>query len=495
MARFCTTEDVERYRELLLDVGVVIELPSEKAYRDLCNRLADPKRYPNEAMRNLVAQSFFYLESQDRYFLALPPDKEILSEVRTAIGADRDHWRLSDSVTEAAKEAGIKLPGGMCVRSPCGGDAEVSPTEVDAARLLVGTPKARVRRPHPNWPLVVSYGLGVDSTALLVGLAQLVKEGRDEFRPEIILFADVGGEKDETYAYLAKFNRWLDSVGFPKVQIVAWATEHTAKGYGSARTLEQQCLINQTMPSISASKFGSSKCSVLWKQDVMNRWMELESGLLEQIRGEGWITEHGSKIVKAIGYDATETNRAKKGTFRVDQELMSLKDKGRKPIYDYWYPLQEWKWSRARCIAEIEAEIGSAPPKSSCFFCGAMTKPEIKALPKDLLMRALLIEAVANHGRHRAVQNWGLGVRDGPTRPGKWIDFAREEGLVTAADLAKLERQVETVLAAAPDGKGGEVGAQEAMKRIPAFSDVRGFRGRRLPIWDRGAILSETEPS
>ena len=492
MARFCTTDDIERYRELLLDAGVVIELPSEKAYKDLCKRLVDPQRYPNEAMRNLVANGFFWLEDQDRYFLVLPPDKKVLAEVRSAIAADPDWGKVADEVTVAAEGAGIELPETTCVRSPCG-DAEVAAAELEAARLLVGTPKKKAKRPHPQWPLVVSYGLGVDSTALLVGLAQLVREGREEFRPDIILFADVGSEKDETYAYLARFNRWLESVGFPKVQIVAWATEHTAKGYGAARTLEQQCLINQTMPSISASKFGSSKCSVLWKQDVMNRWMELESGLLEQVRGEGWTTKHGGKIVKAIGYDATEINRAKKGTFRVDQELRSLEEKGRGPLYEYYYPLQEFGWDRARCIAEIEAEIGSAPPKSSCTFCGAMTKPEIAALPKDDLMRALLIEAVANRGRHSAVQSWGLGVRDGPTRPGKWIDFAREEGLVTAADLAKLERQVQVVLDAAPDGKGGEVGAQEAMKRIPAFADVRGFRGRRLPMWDRGAIL-EAEP-
>jgi 3'-phosphoadenosine 5'-phosphosulfate sulfotransferase (PAPS reductase)/FAD synthetase len=50
-------------------------------------------------------------------------------------------------------------------------------------------------RPHPDWPLVVAYGLGVNSTALLV---EFVKQG---IRPDLILFADTGGEKPETYAY------------------------------------------------------------------------------------------------------------------------------------------------------------------------------------------------------------------------------------------------------------------------------------------------------
>ena len=36
---------------------------------------------------------------------------------------------------------------------------------------------------------MVAYGLGVDSTAMLIGLAQR------GIRPDLILFADVGGEK------------------------------------------------------------------------------------------------------------------------------------------------------------------------------------------------------------------------------------------------------------------------------------------------------------
>jgi 3'-phosphoadenosine 5'-phosphosulfate sulfotransferase (PAPS reductase)/FAD synthetase len=44
-------------------------------------------------------------------------------------------------------------------------------------------------------PLAVAYGAGVDSTALLVGF---VRRG---VRPAYILFADTGGEKEETLAF------------------------------------------------------------------------------------------------------------------------------------------------------------------------------------------------------------------------------------------------------------------------------------------------------
>lgn len=60
-------------------------------------------------------------------------------------------------------------------------------------------------------PLVVAYGGGVDSTAMLVGMARIcrvaasmLKDARlvDEWRPDAITFADPGAEHPETYAFL-----------------------------------------------------------------------------------------------------------------------------------------------------------------------------------------------------------------------------------------------------------------------------------------------------
>jgi hypothetical protein len=47
-------------------------------------------------------------------------------------------------------------------------------------------------------PLVVAYGGGVDSTAMLVGFKQR------GVRPNLILMADPGSEKDETYQYFRR---------------------------------------------------------------------------------------------------------------------------------------------------------------------------------------------------------------------------------------------------------------------------------------------------
>src|SRR5690242_7312213 len=61
-------------------------------------------------------------------------------------------------------------------------------------------------RPHPDWPLVVAYGLGVNSTAMLVEFA------RRSITLNLILFADTGGEKPETCAYMPTIQRYLAGV-------------------------------------------------------------------------------------------------------------------------------------------------------------------------------------------------------------------------------------------------------------------------------------------
>ena len=53
-------------------------------------------------------------------------------------------------------------------------------------------------------PLAVAYGAGIDSTALLVGFADR------GIRPAYILFADTGGEKAETLAFLPVMEAYLN---------------------------------------------------------------------------------------------------------------------------------------------------------------------------------------------------------------------------------------------------------------------------------------------
>src|ERR1700722_16317369 len=111
-------------------------------------------------------------------------------------------------------------------------------------------------RPYPDCPLVVAYGLGVNSTAMLVEFACR------KIRPDLILFADTGGEKPETYAYLRVIRPFLSQVGFPDVPVVRYRPTRAVY-----HTLELQCLHTKTLPSLA---YGGKSCSLKYKRSVQD---------------------------------------------------------------------------------------------------------------------------------------------------------------------------------------------------------------------------------
>src|SRR5713101_5882785 len=100
-------------------------------------------------------------------------------------------------------------------------------------------------------PLAVAYGAGVDSTALLVGF---VRRG---IRPAYILFADTGGEKEETLSFRPVMEAYLRQAGFPGITVVRYVPRDF-KHWPPYHTLEENCLTNGTLPSLA---FGFKSCS------------------------------------------------------------------------------------------------------------------------------------------------------------------------------------------------------------------------------------------
>src|SRR5687767_6389088 len=107
---------------------------------------------------------------------------------------------------------------------------------------------------------IVSYGGGVDSTAMLIGLKQR------GIKVDWIMFSDTGGEHPETYAYIQYFNLWLKKNGFPEITIVRYRTKE-----GEEITLEQDILNNQTLPAIA---FGWKTCSQKFKILPVDRFLK-----------------------------------------------------------------------------------------------------------------------------------------------------------------------------------------------------------------------------
>jgi hypothetical protein len=203
--------------------------------------------------------------------------------------------------------------------------------------------------------LIVSWGGGVNSTAMLVGLRE-----RGEF-PNSILFADPGSENPDTYAYLNTTNRWLASVGFPNIV--------TVQNDGQYRTLENECLSKHTLPSIA---FGFKSCSDKYKRRPQTKWLKERYGDL-------------SALTLCIGFDADEPHRAENGAAASD-------------AYARRFPLIEWGWGREECIRAIRRAGLPVPPKSACFFCPSSSKHEVRRLAReypDLMARALLMETNA----------------------------------------------------------------------------------------------------
>jgi len=245
---------------------------------------------------------------------------------------------------------------------------------------------------------VVSYGMGLDSTAMLVLMA------RAGIRPDLIIFSDTGGETPETYAYLDVINAWLREQGFPTVTVVQY--EPTRAPY---TTLEGKCIENQTLPSLA---FGGHSCALVFKRDVMVKYLK---GL--NIEGP---------IEKFIGYDDSKADRRRRAksdrvTDKLRLKVVARAEQGRAPLADQWeanrcsfrYLLQEQGLERPALAAIIEAAGLPVPDKSACFFCPATKPSEVVALKlkhPDLYERAVAMERGARDGRHGLQTKAGLGM-------------------------------------------------------------------------------------
>lgn len=211
---------------------------------------------------------------------------------------------------------------------------------------------------RPVRPFCVAYGMGVDSTAMLVELSRLYRDGDTSARPDLITFADTGDEKDATYAYQPVMDEFLRSVGFPAITVVKYEPKKTKNGHYT--TLFGNCMVNNTLPSLA---FGYKKCSLKWKRAPQDAYRSAWQPAID-------CWESGQKVILAIGYDSGPA----------DMRRQSLKDDSQ---YVYLYPLREWDWDRERCKEEIAREGLPVPPKSSCVYCPSMTQDEIRWLVEN----------------------------------------------------------------------------------------------------------------
>src|SRR3546814_10871749 len=95
--------------------------------------------------------------------------------------------------------------------------------------------------PDGRAPVRVAGGAGVDSTALIIELAEAGGP------IDMVLFADTGSEKAETYAYLPIVRAWMDSRGIPNA--VGRYEPRNFKHWPPYHSLATNMLTNATLPS------------------------------------------------------------------------------------------------------------------------------------------------------------------------------------------------------------------------------------------------------
>lgn len=267
----------------------------------------------------------------------------------------------------------------------------------------------------PRPPVVLAYGIGVDSTAMLI---ELVARGKT---PDLVLTADTGSEKPATYAYLDIIRRWMDAHGI-EFQICRYQPQRF-KHWPPYATLIENVLTNATLPSIS---LGRHSCSLKWKIAPQDKFVAAWPPAIE-----AW--NRGQKVVRLIGYDASPAD-----TRRHAHALTIPSER-----FECRYPLREWGWTRENCIARIEAEGLPVPPKSACFLCCGSKPEEIRDLPPWCLRIIVLVEARAAP-RLRTVEGlWRSSTR---TRPGRMTDFIRNERLLPAGEIDRIEAEAPTSL-------------------------------------------------
>ena len=196
---------------------------------------------------------------------------------------------------------------------------------------------------------------------------------------------------------------YLKKVNFPPVVTVRY--EPKTAPY---RTLEGQCLHTGTLPSLA---YGGRSCSAKWKRQpqdsyILRYFPPAEVKGRRVVRAIGFDATEGHRtyagVVKAVGLDAGEPHRltwAKPKPTGCEQDRkLSREERLDRDFFAYFYPLMDWGMDRAACERSIRDAGLPVPVKSACFYCPASKKAEILWLREHhprLLGRALKIEANA----------------------------------------------------------------------------------------------------
>ncbi|MEU1883508.1 hypothetical protein ABZ470_39895 [Streptosporangium sp. NPDC020072] len=203
---------------------------------------------------------------------------------------------------------------------------------------------------------LLTYGLGVDSTAILT--RWLTEPASRDFPLEdlVVLTAQTGDEWAitkhlvETYMYPMLAEHQVRTVQVARkgplqehgVKILADTRTPTVCHTKGAYKLSDEMLAVATVPQLG----GEHRCALKFKGFPLDWWTAQWAG--------------GEPYWHAVGFETTETGRIRKDLATVKKKLP-----GRIPAY----PLHEWGWDRETCHQYLTMHFGVTWEKSACTYC------------------------------------------------------------------------------------------------------------------------------
>lgn len=310
--------------------------------------------------------------------------------------------------------------------------------------------------------VVMSYGMGVDSTAILLRWLTDPSSRDFDLRDLIVISADTGGEFEQTI-------RDVEEIILPAlrrhhvrfIQVGRSQRKTTASGEGvevlqdstepqrlhtAAYSLADEMLSAGTLPQIG----GTRMCSIHAKGNCLDPVIAAVTA--------------GRRYRHVVGFESGESSRAiKDALFNNDRRTG-------------WYPLREWGWDRARCVDFIAQITSRQWAKSACGFCpfamrtdaGRQAVVERYRKEPRAGAQALFLEAVARTLNERQTLIEGSSVAD----------------LVAGAGLVQAQSQFAAML---DECEHAVYEVRRLTRRSSVRADGRGITARSVRAVARGS--------
>lgn len=203
--------------------------------------------------------------------------------------------------------------------------------------------------------VVLSYGMGVESTAILLRWLEEPETCPTDPRDIVVVTAMVGDEYESTAALVVEHvlpRMRAHGVRFVQVARAGHAASDGIAVLSDSREtdrlftdgaykLSQELREAATIPTTG----GVRKCSLKFKGFVLDSFLTRDLA--------------GAPFLHTVGFNVDETRRVKK----------DIEYGGDIPGRTGYFPLVEWGWTRDDCLAYIRKVTGAEWRKSCCSFC------------------------------------------------------------------------------------------------------------------------------